>query len=75
MSASVPRPLAQAGCEEVNPSKDVPWFLPCISLRLMSPALTNLLEEYSGIPQDQQEKHLQTVVSHFFASVLIKLTI
>ena len=59
MSASVPRPLAQAGYEEVNPSKDVPWFLPFISPRLMSPALTSLLEEYSGIPQDQQGKHLQ----------------
>jgi hypothetical protein len=47
---------------EVNPSKTVPWFLPAIIPRLMSPSLIDLLENYSGILRDEQEQHLLHVV-------------
>jgi hypothetical protein len=42
--------------------KKVPWFLPAIIPRLMSPSLTDLLENYSGIKRDEQEQHLLHVV-------------
>jgi len=48
--------------EEINASKDVPWFLKSISPRLMSPALVDLLEKYAGVPPNEQDKHLHEVV-------------
>ena len=46
-------------------SKDVPWFLPFNS-QFLSPAFSELLENYSGIPREEQEEHLKNIVSTFF---------
>lgn len=56
---------------EVNPSKDVPWFLPSINPRLMTPALVDLLSAYSGIPKEKQEAHLLAIASIVTTSTAI----
>ena len=54
--------LKAFGVKHINTSKDVPWFHKSIKPELMSPALVDLLEKYSGIPPEEQEKHLHEVV-------------
>ena len=55
-------PSSPLTVSDVNTSKDVPWFMPSIPLRLKSGAFADLLEKYSHIPPDEQEKHLYAVV-------------
>lgn len=62
-------PLGNASTNEDRRSKNSPYYLKAVGDNLTSP-MRDLLENYSGIPSDDVERHVYDLVSSFIFELL-----